>query len=137
MDPLLTKSLARYQHARKVYGLLFLAGQGSRDPHTNECAGLNRGHDGLIIGYNVAEQAHGVFKNIESVLAAHHLDRRHLIDVTVFLTDMKDFAEMNRIWNEFFKDCEPPTRTTVAVHQLPGDNFIEMKAVAAFPEGHQ
>lgn len=129
----LTRSLARYQHARRAGDLLFLAGQGCREPATDECAGLTRDAGGNITSYDISVQTSGVFKNIERALATHGLDRRHLIDVTVFLTDMKDFARMNDVWNQFFSECEAPTRTTVAVRQLPGDNFVEMKAVAAFP----
>jgi len=134
MNSQLTKSLARYQHARKVNGLLFLAGQGCREPSTNQCVGITKDHNGAIKSYDIAEQTRGVFKNIESVLTTYQLERRHLVDVTVFLTDMKDFEDMNVVWNEFFSDCDGPARTTVAVLRLPGENFIEMKAIAAFPE---
>ncbi len=130
----LTRSLARYSHGKKVNGLLFIAGQGCREPSTNQCVGLTRDEHGKIKHYDILKQTSGVFKNIESVLASHQLERKHLVDITVFLTDMSDFEPMNKVWNDFFADCEPPTRTTVAVHQLPGENFIEMKAIAAFPE---
>jgi reactive intermediate/imine deaminase len=135
MDSQLTKSLARYQHARRVNGLLFLAGQGCREPSSNQCVGLTRNQDGSIKAYDIVTQTLGVFKNMERVLSSFQLERQHLVDVTVFLTDMQDFEQMNKVWNEFFANCEPPARTTVAVKQLPGENFIEMKAVAAFPEG--
>jgi enamine deaminase RidA (YjgF/YER057c/UK114 family) len=48
---------------------------------------------------------------------------------------MRDFEAMNEVWNAFFSECAPPTRTTVAVRALPGHNFVEMKAVAARPLG--
>lgn len=134
MDHQLTTSLAHYRHAKKVNDLLFLAGQGCREPSTNQCVGLTRNPDGTIKSYDLVLQTKGVFKNIERVLSAFQLERQHLVDVTVFLTDMKDFDQMNNVWNEFFANCEPPARTTVAVKQLPGENFIEMKATAAFPE---
>jgi 2-aminomuconate deaminase len=111
---------------------LFLAGQGSRDPATDQCAGLTRDAGGRIVGHDVAAQTRAVFANIERVLAANGLGRRHLVDVTVFLTDMAEFPAMNEVWNEFFAGIDGPARTTVAVSRLPGDNFIEMKAIAAF-----
>ena len=71
--------------------------------------------------------------NIERVLHSQGLDRSHLVDVTVFLTNMDEFPQMNAVWNRYFSESSAPTRTTVAVTRLPGDNFIEMKAIAAFP----
>lgn len=130
----LTRPLARYAHARRVGRLVFLAGQGARDPATDACAGLTRDGTGRVVGHDVVAQTRAVFANIERALKTAGLDRRHLVDVTVFLTDMAEFDAMNRVWDDFFTECEPPVRTTVCVTRLPGDNFIEMKAVAAFPE---
>lgn len=118
----LTKPLARYSHARKVGHLLYLAGQGSRDPATDS--------------YPTGVTAHtqGVLANIERVLKSNGLDRSALVDVNVFLVDMGDFDAMNAVWNEFFAEvATPPTRTTVAVKQLPGKNVVEMKAIATWP----
>lgn len=130
----LTNPLANYVHARRVGSLLFIAGQGSRDPATNSYAGVTRDAAGRVAAHDSGVQAAAVLHNIERVLASQGLDRRHLVDLTVFLTSMSDFAAMNAVWNQFFADSPPPTRTTVCVTQLPGDNFIEMKAIAAFPE---
>lgn len=128
----LTKPLAAYSHARKVGQLLFLAGQGCRDAKTNAYAGLSLKADGSVDRYDIEAQARAVLANIESVLKANALDRAALVDVQVFLADMNDFAGMNAVWNDFFREVPvPPTRTTVAVKALPGLNFIEMKAVAA------
>ena len=131
----LTRPLARYAHARRVGQLVFLAGQGARDPATDACAGVTRDAQGKVTGHDLTVQTRAVLANVERALASEGLDRRHVVDVTVFLTDMGEFELMNRVWNEFFADVPaPPVRTTVAVTRLPGDNFIEMKAVAAFPE---
>lgn len=130
----LTSSFAKYPHSRRVGSLLFLAGQGCRDPETNECAGLRRNPDRAIVDYDIVAQTRGVIANIERALAVHDLTLEHLVDVTVFLTTMDDFAAMNREWDKTFATMQAPTRTTVAVSKLPGDNFIEMKAIAAFPE---
>lgn len=131
----LTTPLARYTHSRRVGALLYVAGQGCRNPLTNDYAGLTRDPNGKVLTYDIRAQTASVLGNIEAVLITHGLDRSALVDIQVFLTDMADFEAMNEIWNQFF--CEvspPPTRTTVAVKQLPGLNFIEMKAIAHFKE---
>lgn len=129
----LTSPLARYSHGRRVGPLLFIAGQGCRDARTNAYAGLTMDGQGQVARYDIRAQTAGVLANIEAVLRANGLDRRALVDINVFLTDMSDFGGMNEIWNEFFADVPvPPTRTTVAVKQLPGLNFVEMKATASF-----
>lgn len=129
----LTKPFANYPHIRKAGPLVFLAGQGCRDPETNSYRGTVI-VDNQIQTYDIAEQTRGVLANIERALKSADLDRRHLIDVTVFLMDMRDFDQMNQIWNEFFKDTPSPTRTTVCVTQLPGHNRVEMKAIAYISE---
>jgi len=129
----LTKPLASYVHTRRAGGLIFVAGQGCRDPQTNTYTGLTMNPDGTVASYDIRAQALGVLTNIERALQAEGADRSHIIDVNVFLTDMKDFQAMNEIWNKFFEGHSGPTRTTVAVRQLPGLNFIEMKAVAITP----
>lgn len=136
MNPIspLTKPLAAYSHTRRVGSLVFVAGQGCRDPQTGSYLGLTTNPDGTVASYDIKVQAQGVLANIERAIGQHGLNRSHIIDVQVFLTNMKDFDGMNTIWNSFFGDVStPPTRTTVAVLALPGSNFIEMKAVAAQP----
>lgn len=126
-----TRPLAHYSHGRWQGDLLFLAGQGCRDPLTDQEAGLVWAEDGSLEGYDVSEQTWGVFRNIERVLKGEGLGKEHLKDITVFLVHMSDFAAMNQVWNQFFQDGIPPCRTTVGVRELPGRNFIEMKAVAS------
>jgi reactive intermediate/imine deaminase len=128
----LTKPLARYVHTRRVGDLLFVAGQGCRNPADDQCVGLRRDASGQIVGHDIAEQTRGVFANINRVLEAEGLTRADLVDITVFLKSMADFPAMNQVWNEYFAGLPTPTRTTVAVADLPGDNFVEMKAIAAF-----
>jgi 2-aminomuconate deaminase len=127
----LTKPLARYVHVRRAGDLMFIAGQGCRDPQTDSYPGLTKDAAGNVTAHDITAQAKGVLANIERVLKSEGLDRSHLVDVTVFLTDMSEFPAMNAVWNEFFAETPPPTRTTVAVKALPGLNFIEMKAIAA------
>lgn len=129
----LTKPLATYSHARRVGHLLFVAGQGCRDPQTDIWAGVTFGPDGKVESIDFEKQVLGVFRNVEAVLKDNELSREDIIDVQVFLTNMLDqFSIMNRVWNEFFDGINtPPTRTTVAVKELPGLNLIEMKVIAA------
>ena len=129
----LTKPLATYVHSRRVGSLLFIAGQGSRDPETNGYGGITRDAAGRVASHDIEAQAAAVLTNIERVLHSQGLDRSHLVDITVFLTNMDEFPQMNAVWNRYFSESPAPTRTTVAVTRLPGDNFIEMKAIAAFP----
>ncbi len=126
--------MAQYSHARRVGDLLFIAGQGCRHPDTNAYAGVTRDAAGKVIAHDIQAQTAGVLQNLERVLAANGLARRHVVDVTVFLTDMAEFDSMNQIWNQFFAEGMPPSRTTVAVKALPGDNFVEMKAIATTKE---
>lgn len=133
-EVLLTKPLATYSHSRRVGDVLFIAGQGCRDPKTNIWAGITFDAQGKATHVDFAAQVRGVLSNIEDVLKSNGLTRANLVDVQVFLTDMdKQFATMNSIWNEFFAGIELlPTRTTVAVSGLPGLNQIEMKSMATF-----
>ena len=126
----LTKPFADYPHTRQVGGLVFLAGQGCRDPETGDYAGLTKDPEGTVIAYDISAQTLGVLTNMERALKTSGLDRRHLVDVTVFLTTMDDFEAMNECWDQFFAECPSPTRTTVAVKQLPGKNYVEMKGIA-------
>lgn len=130
----LTKPLATYSHCRRVGDLLFIAGQGCRDPKTNIWAGVTFDANGKPGQIDFAAQVRGVLRNIEDVLKTNGLTRANLIDIQVFLTNMdQQFVTMNGIWNEFFSGVEmTPTRTTVAVSGLPGLNLVEMKSIATF-----
>lgn len=130
---ILTRPLARYAHTRRVGNLVFIAGQGARDPHTDLYRGLTVDGAGRPTGYDIGEMTRGVIANMERALAAEGLGLGDLVDVTVFLTSMRDFEAMNTIWNEMFEAHTAPTRTTVAVAELPGWNHVEMKGIAAAP----
>ncbi len=129
----LTRPLANYSHLRRSGDLLFLAGQGCRDPETNVWAGVSFDANGQLIGVDFEAQVRGVFKNIEAVLQSEGYSRKHVVDVQVFLTDMeKQFPTVNRIWDEYFGGVNPPpTRTTIGVRELPGLNQVEMKVIAS------
>jgi enamine deaminase RidA (YjgF/YER057c/UK114 family) len=127
----LARPFAAYAHSRRVGELIFLAGQGCRDPESDRYRGIQRHSDGSIASYDIKEMTRGVFRNMERALAVHGLSLSDLVDVTVYLKSMSDFEAMNSVWNDEFKDHQPPTRTTVAVADLPGDNLVEMKGIAA------
>ncbi len=126
--------LGAYSHAVKAGGLVFLAGQGSRDAATGKEAGITRALDGSVVSYDIQVQTRAVIKNMIVVLEASGCKLTDVVDVTVFLKDMNDFAKYNSVYKEYFSFESPPARTTVAVADLPGDNFIEIKAIAAQPK---
>lgn len=122
-----------YPHARRVGNLLFLSGLGPRDPETNAVPGNISDAAGNLVGYDIAAQCHSVFRNIRTVLEEAGSGWDQIVDVTVFLTNMKDdFATYNRIYAEYFASNRP-TRTTVEVSRLPTPIAIELKVIATMP----
>lgn len=119
-----------YPHARKVGNLLFLSGVGPRQRNTKEIPGVELDADGQIISYDIATQCHSVFKNIKYILEDSGSSWQNIIDVTVFLTNMKDdFATYNKIWAEYFNN-NLPCRTTIEINKLPTPIAIELKVIA-------
>lgn len=119
-----------YPHARKVGNLLFLSGVGPRTRGTSEIPGVELNADGTVADYDIEAQCHSVFKNVRLVLEASGSSWDKLVDVTVFLTNMKDdFETYNRIYAEYFKDNRP-CRTTVEINCLPTPIAIELKCIA-------
>lgn len=119
-----------YPHARRVGNLLFLSGVGPREKGTKKIPGVELNEAGNIITYDIEAQCHGVFKNVRNILEEAGSGWDKLVDVTVFLTNMKaDFATYNRIYAEYFKDNQP-CRTTVEVNSLPTPIAIELKCIA-------
>jgi 2-aminomuconate deaminase len=122
--------LGLYPHARRVGNLLFLSGVGPRKRDSKEIPGVTLDANGKIISYNIEEQCHSVFQNVRYILEASHSRWEYLVDVTVFLTNMKDdFKTYNRIYAEYFKENQP-CRTTVEVLSLPSPIAIELKCIA-------
>ena len=123
-----------YPHARRVGDLLFLSGIGPRVKGSNEIPGVTLDDAGQVTGRDIEAQCHSVFRNVREVLEAAGASWQQLIDVTVFLTHMKeDFEIYNRIYAEYFKDSQP-CRTTVEVKSLPTPISIELKCIAALPD---
>ena len=119
-----------YPHARQVGNLLFLSGVGPRTKGKKEIPGVQLNEKGEVESYDIAKQCHAVFQNVRSILEASGADWTHLVDVTVFLTNMKDdFKTFNQIYAEYFKDVQP-CRTTVEVNALPTPIAIELKCIA-------
>ena len=122
--------LGAYPHARRVGNLLFLSGIGPRHAKDNTIPGLELGANGNIIKYDIEAETHAVFANVKAVLEASGSSWDKIVDVTVFLTNMKnDFPVYNKIYNEYFKDVEA-CRTTVEVKSLPTPIAIELKVIA-------
>ena len=112
------KPVGAYVHAKEVGDLVFLSGVGPRHPITDE------------IPAGIEAQTHAVFSNVNAILEAANLDMSNVIDIMVFLTDMKnDFKQFNKIYAEYLEGHEA-TRTTVEVGALPTPISVEFKVVA-------
>ncbi len=119
-----------YPHARRVGNLLFLSGVGPRKRGSKEIPGVTLDEKKNIIAYDIELQCHSVFQNVKLILEASGSKWENLIDVTVFLTNMKkDFPNFNKIYAEYFKENQP-CRTTVEVNALPTPIAIELKCIA-------
>lgn len=119
-----------YPHARKVGNLLFLSGVGPRKRGSKEIPGVTLDASGNITAYDIEAQCHSVFQNVRFVLEASGSKWENLVDVTVFLTNMKqDFPIFNKIYAEYFKENQP-CRTTIEINALPTPIAIELKCIA-------
>ena len=122
--------LGTYPHARRVGNLLFLSGIGSRSALDNSIPGLTMDEKGNIISYDIEAECHAVFNNVRAVLESAGSTWNQIVDVTVFLTNMKDdFPKYNKIYNDYFRDVQA-CRTTVEVKSLPTPIAIELKVIA-------
>jgi len=119
-----------YPHARKVGNLLFLSGVGPRERGTKKIPGVELKEDGTISSYDIEKQCHSVFNNVKTILEDSGSSWDNVVDVTVFLTNMKDdFKIYNRLYAEYFKDNQP-CRTTLEINCLPTPIGIELKVIA-------
>ena len=119
-----------YPHARQVGQLLFLSGIGPRVRGKEKIPGVELDKNGNIIKYDIEAQCHSVFKNVRLVLEDSGSSWDKLIDVTVFLTNMKDdFETYNRIYSEYFAENQP-CRSTIEICSLPTPIAIELKCIA-------
>ncbi len=119
-----------YPHARRVGNLLFLSGVGPRERGTKKIPGVELDENGNIVSYDIEAQCHSVFRNIRYILEDAGSSWDKIVDVTVFLTNMKDdFAKYNKLWTEYFKE-NAPCRTTIEINCLPTPIAIELKVIA-------
>ena len=124
------QAVGLYPHARKFGNLLFLSGVGPRVAGSKEIPGVLLDKNGEIKSYDIEKQCHSVFKNIKFILEDAGSSWDNIIDVTVFLTNMKDdFKIYNKIYAEYFKE-NLPCRTTVEINCLPTPIAIELKVIA-------
>ena len=119
-----------YPHSRRVGNLLFLSGVGPRVRNSDIIPGVEMDKKGKVISYDIEKQCVSVFSNIKNILEDSGSCWENIIDVTVFLTNMKsDFKIYNKVYSDFFKDNKP-CRTTVEILSLPTPINIELKVIA-------
>jgi 2-aminophenol/2-amino-5-chlorophenol 1,6-dioxygenase alpha subunit len=119
------KPVGPYPHARRVGDFLFLSGIGPRKPGTGEIPGLHP--DG---SHDIEVQTRSCIENVKTILEEAGSSLEKVLDVSVYLTDMKgDFDRFNRVYAEYFGKIQP-TRTTVGVDSLPTPIAVELKVIA-------
>jgi len=119
-----------YPHAKRVGDFLFLSGIGPRTRNSSDIPGVTLDDANEIVEYDIATQTHSVFNNIKLILADANAHWSNLIDITVFLTNIKaDFPIFNSIYSQYFQENQP-CRTTVEVNALPTPIAIELKCIA-------
>lgn len=122
--------LGAYSHAVKAGNFLFVSGQGARNPDTGREEGVKLDHSGNVLSYDIEVQTEWVIKNLKVVLEEAGLSLEDVVDMSVFLANMDDFAKYNGVYAKHFSFPNPPARTTIQAARLPGKNFIEIKAIA-------
>src|SRR6266542_6419892 len=123
-----------FPHAKRVGNLLFLSGVGPRKRSSKDIPGVTLDSAGDVVSYDIEAQCRAVFENVRLVLEDAGASWNSIIDVVVFLTNMKkDFPIYNKLYAEYFAgEGKPnPTRTTVEVTALPTPIAIELKVIAA------
>ncbi|MBS0302582.1 RidA family protein [Ottowia sp.] len=121
----------KFPHIKRAGDFLYVSGTSSRRPD-NSFAGAQADALG-VTQLDIRVQTRAVIENIQGILQSAGADLSDLVEAQAFLVNMNDFGGYNEVWGEFF-DYDGPTRTTVAVHQLPHPHLlIEIKAVAYKP----
>lgn len=119
-----------FPHAKRVGNLLFLSGIGPRVRGSKEIPGVTLDVHGEVVDYDIEAQCLSVFRNVRTVLEDAGSSWERIVDVTVFLTDMKkDFPIFNKLYAEYFATNQP-TRTTIEINRLPTPIAIELKVIA-------
>lgn len=112
------KPIGPYSQAIKVNGLLFVSGQISIDPKTNE-----------FVAGDIRQQTERMLENIKGIVEAAGSKLGHVVKTTVFMKNIGDFAAMNEVYGRYFASA-PPARSTVEVARLPKDALVEMEVIA-------
>ncbi len=125
------KPVGAYPHARRHGDTLYLSGVGPRLPGSDEIPGARFDEDGTLVDWDIELQTRAVVDNVRAILAEAGSSLEKIVDIQVFLIDMKrDFAAFNRVYAEIFGGIRP-TRTTIEVGALPTPIAIELKVIAA------
>ena len=111
------QAIGPYSHAVRAGGLLFCSGQIPLDPATGE-----------LVGGTAAEQARACLQNLEAVCEAAGTSLARALRMTVYMTDLAAFGEVNEVYARFFP-AQPPARVAVGVAQLPRGAYVEIDAV--------
>ena len=119
-----------YPQSRIAGNLLFLSGVGPGDPNSVNIPGVNTDMDGNVVCYEIETQCHSLFKNLRSIVEEAGSSWDNIVDITVFMTNIKsDFEVFNRLYSEYFHEKQP-CRTAVEVCSLPAPIAIELKCIA-------
>jgi 2-aminomuconate deaminase len=133
-SPRAPEPVGAFPHAKRAGEFLFLSGIGPRERDSKEIPGVTLDSAGNVISYDIETQCRAVFENVRLVLEDAGANWNDIVDVTVFLTNMKnDFPTYNKLYAEYFSgEGKPnPTRTTIEVGALPTPIAIELKVIAA------
>lgn len=119
-----------YPHARRIGDMLFISGVGPRERGNKAIPGVELDENGNIVSYDITEQTLSVFRNIRYVLEDAGSCWEDIVDVTVFLTNMKqDFPVFNALYKEHFTHVQA-CRTTIEINALPTPIAVELKVLA-------
>ena len=123
-------ALGPYSQAIRVNDTIYVSGQLPMDPKTRQ-----------LIGGSIAAQTEQVLLNIRAILEEGEASLEHVVKMTIYMKDLAQFDEMNRVFGLFFPTsehsrCLPPARSTVEVSRLPRDAAIEMDAIAVVTGGY-
>ncbi|HNO76467.1 MAG TPA: RidA family protein [Phycisphaerae bacterium] len=128
------EAVGAFPHAKRAGDLLFLSGIGPRKRGTKVIPGVTMDDAGCVVSYDIAAQTVAVFENVRTVLEDAGASWNDILDVQVFLTNMKqDFATFNKLYAEYFAgEGKPnPTRTTIEINCLPTPINVELKVIAS------
>lgn len=109
-----------YSHAVSANGLLFCSGQIPLDPASGE-----------LVGSSASEQARQCLENLQTVCEAAGASLARAVRLTVYMTELAEFAAVNEVYGSFFTGEDPPARVTVGVAQLPKGAYVEIDAIVA------